>query len=92
MTTSARPMLPATRPAFSEARPRVADTVSAFDESNASGSEPYFSTLARSVAFCWVKLPEIIVLPPGMASSMVGADTTWPSSTNAACLPMLAAV
>ena len=40
MNTSARPIAPAISPACSDARPSVADTVWASDDSNDSGSEP----------------------------------------------------
>jgi hypothetical protein len=84
------------RPAFSDARPSVADTVSASDDSNDSGSEPYLSTSARLRASSALNPPWppplIVVLPPLIASRIDGADTTWVSSTNAACLPTLAEV
>ena len=52
-------MMPATMPALSCSPPRVAETLETSDTSKASGSAPYLSTLARSVALLWVKLPEI---------------------------------
>lgn len=56
---------------------------------NSSGSAPYFSTLARSVAYCWVKLsggPSMLAVPPVIAPRlMLGAETTCPSSTIATC-------
>ena len=51
--------------------------------SNVSGSAPYRSTLARSLASCCVKSPVISALPPGMASLTAGAETTIPSRTIA---------
>jgi len=57
-----------------------------------SGSAPYLSWLASSVAVVWLKLPEISVLPPGMAPLMVGAETTLPSRVMPTCLPTWAAV
>src|SRR3954452_17993820 len=85
-------MRPAIRPASSEARPRVAEIVWASEVSNDSGSEPYLSTLERSVADCWLKLPLIWEVPPGWAASIVGADTTWESRSKATPLPMSAVV
>src|ERR1700709_905083 len=85
-------MRPAIRPASSEARPSVAEIVWASEVSNDSGSEPYLSTFERSVADCWLKLPLIWEVPPGCAASIVGADTTWESRTNATPLPTLAVV
>ena len=52
-------MMPAMMPARSCSPPRVAETLLTSETSKASGSAPYFSTLASSVADCWVKLPEI---------------------------------
>ena len=70
----------------------MAETVSASEDSNDSGSEPYFSTLASSRAESAVNCPVIWVRPPGMASWISGALTTWESSTNAVWVPTLAAV
>ena len=85
-------MAPAIKPAFSDVKPNVAETVSASDDSNDSGSDPYLSTLARSRAFAEVKSPVIWVLPPGIASLITGALTTCESSTNAVWVPTCAAV
>lgn len=77
------------RPASSEARPSVADTVSASDAANDSGSEPYFRVFASSFALSAVNEPVIDVeLPAGVAPWTTGALTTLESSVNAACLPM----
>ncbi len=65
----------------------MAETVSAFEASKDSGSDPYFSTPARSRASSWENCPEIWVFPPKIASLIRGADTTSPSSTNAADSP-----
>ena len=52
--------------------------------SKVSGRAPYFSTLARSVASDWVKLPVICALPPRIGPLFrPGAETTSPSSTMA---------
>ena len=80
------------RPARSDVKPNVAETVSASEDSNDSGSEPYFSTLASSRAESAVNRPVICVRPPGMASWISGALTTCESSTNAVWVPTLAAV
>ena len=88
-------MAPASRPARSDVKPNVAETVWASDDSNDSGSEPYLSTLASSLAELAVNagLPPVIwVRPPGMASRICGALTTCESSVNAVCVPMCAAV
>src|SRR5690606_27655394 len=69
------------------ATPRVGETVSASDWSNASGSEPYFRISARLEALSWLKFPEIVVVPPGIASCTVGAETTSVSSTKATRSP-----
>ncbi len=50
---------------------------------NVSGSAPYFSELARSVADSWVKLPEISAWPLVIGLLTTGADSTCPSSTMA---------
>ena len=76
-------MAPATSPAVSWSWPSVADTEFTSAMSNDTGSAPNFSTFARSVAICWVKLPEISACPPVMASLTAGAETTSPSSTMA---------
>ena len=73
----------------------MAETVSASEDSNDSGSEPYLSTLANCLAVSAVNggLPPLIwVRPPGIASRICGALTTWESSVNAVWVPMLAAV
>ena len=70
----------------------MAETVSASDDSNDNGSEPYFSTLASSRAVASVNWPVIWVRPPGMGSRTSGALTTFESSTNAVWVPTLAAV
>ena len=90
--TSSRPMAPAIRPACNEVRPSVADTVCALEVSKDSGSEPNFSCWASYCADCWVKLPLIWVLPPGIASWMFSAETTWVSSTTATEVLTCAAV
>ena len=56
-----------------------------------SGSAPYLSWLASSVADSWSKLPEISV-PPEMAWLIVGAEMTLPSRVMPTCLPTLAPV
>ena len=43
-------MMPATMPACSWSPPRVAETLLTSETSKASGSAPYFKTLASSVA------------------------------------------
>ncbi len=81
-TTRTRPIPPASRPPRNWSLPSVGETVCAVDWVNVSGSAPYFSVLARSVADCWVKLPLTWVVPL-MVDWIRGADTTCPSSTNA---------
>ena len=76
-------MMPAMMPARSCSPPRVAETLLTSDTSKASGSAPYFSTLASSVALCWLKLPSIWARPPGIAALTDGAEMTTPSSTMA---------
>ena len=60
-------MMPAMMPARSCSPPRVAETLLTSETSKASGSAPYFSTLASSVALFWLKLPSICARPPGIA-------------------------
>ena len=50
-----------------------------------SGSAPYLSELARSLASSWVKVrvPVISARPPVIGCSLVGAESTSPSSTIA---------
>ena len=61
-------MAPAMRPALQLVLPRVGETCRARSlASKASGSAPYFSTLARSFASSAVKLPVICAWPPRIA-------------------------
>ena len=85
MNTSATPMPPASRPALSCSEPSVGETVSASCCWKVSGSAPYLSTLARSSACDWVKLPVIWVWPL-IVPWMAGAEIVLPSSTNATLL------
>jgi hypothetical protein len=48
-----------------------------------SGSAPYFSSRASRVADDWVKLPEIWVAWPLIASRLYGDETTAPSRVKA---------
>src|SRR6188472_4188147 len=82
-TTRIRPMMPAMMPARSCSLPRVAETFDTSDTSNDRGSAPYLSTLASSVADCWLKLPEISARPPGIDELTDGAEITSESSTMA---------
>ena len=91
MVTSSRPMPPAISAAADRLRPNSAVTDSDDDRSNASGSAPKFSELARPTASDWAKLP-VIWVSVVIAPWMVGATTTWPSSVNATALPTLAVV
>ena len=52
-----------------------------------AGSAPARSRIARSLADCTVKLPEICPAPPGIGSRMTGAEITLLSSTIANGLP-----
>ncbi len=63
--------------------PSVADTVGAACWLNFSGSAPYFSELARSVAWVWVKLPLTWVLPLIVLRMSVGVEITWSSRVKA---------
>src|ERR1700760_1178372 len=82
MTTSPRPIAPASRPALSEALPRVAEMLVTCDSVKVSGSAPYLRTFARSDADFSVNEP-VISAEPAMRSWMTGADCTTPSSTTA---------
>ena len=75
--------MPAMMPARSCSPPKVAETLLTSETSKASGSAPYFRTLASSVALFWVKLPEISARPPGMGSLTDGAEMETPSKTMA---------
>jgi hypothetical protein len=85
-------MAPAIRPAFSCSLPSSVEIDWAVAWLNVSGSAPYLSWLASSVADSWLKLPEIWVVPPLIAELMVGAETTRPSRVIATLLPTLAEV
>src|SRR5437016_915986 len=64
--------MPATRPACSESLPSVADTFCWVTGTSLTGSEPYRSTRASSLAFFCVKLPVIWPLPLKFAVWMGG--------------------
>ena len=85
------PMAPAIRPARSCSAPSSVEIDCAVAWVKLSGSAPYLSWLASSVAVSWSKLPEISV-PPEIAQLIVGAEMTRPSRVMATGLPMLAAV
>src|SRR4051794_15849565 len=70
-------------PARSCSPPRGPETLKTSETPNASGSAPYLSTLASSLAEDWVKLPEIWAWPPGIAALTDGAEIDSPSSTIA---------
>ena len=57
-----------------------------------AGSAPARSRMARSLADCTVKLPEICPEPPRIGSRITGAEITLLSSTMANGLPTLACV
>ena len=59
--------------------PSVGEIVSTSPVSNDSGSAPYFSTSARSLASFLVNDPEICALPSTIAVDDVGEDSTSPS-------------
>ena len=61
MKTRAMPMAPAISPAFSCSLPSSVEIDCAVACLKVSGSAPYLSWLARSVASFWVKLPVISV-------------------------------
>ena len=48
--------------------------------------------MARSLALCTVKLPEICPEPPRIGSRITGAEITWLSSTMANGLPTFCCV
>src|SRR3954462_15512527 len=73
------------RPACRDSLPRVGLTVSSCCLVSSTGRAPSFSTSARSLASCSVNEPEIWPRPFGICSLIVGADSTWRSSTMASC-------
>ena len=82
--------MPAARPARSEDLPRVGDTTVAVRRSSLTGSDPYWSAMARFWAEVWVKLPEISTWPSKddhvvCEGWVIGADWTTPSSS----MPMI---
>src|SRR6185437_3494222 len=94
-STRIRPIAPAISPARNEVNPSVAETVWASDDWKDSGNDPYLRTLASWRALEAVNggsPPLIWVRPPGMASWIIGADTTCESSVKAVWVPMWAAV
>ena len=86
-----RPIRPAISAARNACQPRVAETVSASDAVNDSGSEPYLRALANAVASACVKLPLISVVPE-ICDWMVAALTTFESRTTAVSRPMFSPV
>ena len=48
-----------------------------------SGSAPYLSWLASSLALDWVKMPLIWVVPPLIADWLYRGGETWPSRVKA---------
>ena len=80
-------MIPEVKPATSELWPSWAETVLSFSSWKSSGSEPYLSASARSVACAWVNPvlppPVICTLPAGMGSAVTSAEVTLPSRTTA---------
>src|SRR5918993_86312 len=76
------PMPPASRPALSWSVPSVGETVSASCCWNVSGSAPYLSTLARSVADVWLNWP-VISVSPLIVPWISGAEITRWSRMNA---------
>src|SRR5579875_2217820 len=77
-------MPPARNAALSCAEPSVADTCSFWSRLKLSGSAPYCSCCASSLADDAVKLPLICVAwKAGIACSLTGADTTAPFSVKA---------
>ena len=85
------PMAPAIRPAFSCSSPSSVEIDWAVAWVKLSGSAPYLSWLASSVADSWSKLPEISV-PPEIAWLIVGAEMTRPSRVMPTLLPTFAEV
>jgi hypothetical protein len=81
-------MIPATMPACSWSLPSVGDTLCTvcWSRSNCTGSAPYRSNRARSLASPLPKLPVIWTSRPVMPGLIVGADCTMPSSSIATCL------
>ena len=75
-------MPPASRPALSWSVPSVGETVSASCCSKVSGSAPYLSTFASSVADSWVNWP-VTSVEPLMVPWISGAEMTRPSSAKA---------
>ena len=57
-----------------------------------AGSAPARSRMARSLALCTVKLPEICPEPPRIGSRITGAEITSLSSTMAKGLPTFSCV
>ena len=57
-----------------------------------AGSAPARSRIARSLALCTVKLPEICPEPPRIGSRITGAEITSLSSTMANGLPTFSCV
>src|SRR5882757_938032 len=76
-------MPPASRPAFSCALPRVADTSLLVSGVKLNGSAPYLSSRASRLADVSLNDPEIWVAPPLIVSRLYGDDTTAPSRVKA---------
>ena len=72
--------------------PRPGPTVRSSMMVSGAGSAPARSRMARSLALCTVKLPEICPEPPRIGSRITGAEITSLSSTMANGLPTFSCV
>ena len=75
-----------------ESWPRPGPTVRSSMMVSGAGSAPARSRMARSLALCTVKLPEICPEPPRIGSRITGAEITSLSSTMANGLPTFCCV
>ncbi len=86
-TTAMAPITEAISPAAIESAPSPGPTVRSSTTFSVAGNAPARSRIARSLALCGVKLPEICPLPPRIGSRITGAEITLLSSTIAKGLP-----
>ncbi len=75
-----------------ESAPKPGPTVRSSMMVKGAGSAPARNRIARSLALCTVKLPEIWPEPPRIGSRITGAEITSLSSTMAKGLPTFSCV
>ena len=81
ITTIANPSKPAARLSFTDSAPSVAPTCVTARTSRSTGRDPELMPVARSLALCCVKLPEICALPPAISCWVTASTSSLPQVT-----------